>query len=303
LLKETSKIGLRVISFIMSNGVHAPNPYEGAYEVTTKDCETLSQEQLKLKRKAVENTYRIWGYNPFMNEGDCRGFYDVGSDNLVIDALRGAYGFTRESEINRGTMYIEGGYCLYVIQPGDDGFKIFGELVSTMLSTSEKWRNENKLSSLLRRPEDGSYTSRKVITEDKECPLFYTTEVVTRPLEELEIPFSVRTKLECGATPTKYTPVYIGFTCSRSVQFIMRNNLYEKRVIFKFDDRYAETMCHRDICLYHSARDLFSRMHASIVCPFIQKLSDNNRWRWEQHDRRSVILHRAGVRKTRRLGK
>lgn len=286
-----------------ADGTHYRNPYEGAYEVTRKDRDTLTKEQLNLKCKAVDKTYSIWGYNPFMNDGDGKGFYDVGSDLLVIDALRGAYGFTRESEINRGTMYIEGGDCLYLIQPGDDGFKIFGELVSTMLSTSEKCRKENKLSSLLRRPEDGSYTSRKVIAEDKECPLFYTTEVVTRPLEELEIPFSVRTKLECDATPTKYTPVYIGFTCSRSVQLIMRNNLYEKRVIFKFDERYAKTMCHHDICLYHSTRHLFSRMHASVVCPFIQKLSDNNRWRWERHLRRTLILHRASVRKTRRLGR
>lgn len=289
-----------------ADGTHELNPYEGAYEITQKDQETLTESQLKLLRKAVTKTHEIWGYNPFLNQHDGKGFQvhsymnRVSSFTSVTDILRTAYGFTRESETNRKYMYVEGGDCLYVVQPGEDGFKLFGELVDAMLTTAEKWRKENKLSSLLKNPEDGSFTSRKVLEEDNDCPLFYDTRVIVRPIEELEIPYSMRTKLGDPGLPTKYVPVYIGFTCSRSVQLIMMNNVSEKRIIYSFAERYAEL---RSYSLYYSVRNLFEEMHASVVCPFIQKLSDNNRWRWERHLRRTLLLHRAGVRKTRRLGK
>lgn len=195
---------------------------------------------------------------------------------------------------------MEGGDCLYVVQPGEDGFKLFGELVNAMLTTAEKWRKKNKLSSLLKNPEDGSFTSRKVLEENIDCPLFYKTRVDVRPIEELEIPYSVRAKLGRPGLPTKYVPVYIGFTCSRSVQLIMMNNVSEKRIIYRFAERYAEL---KSYSLYHSVRNLFEEMHASIVRPFIQRWSNNNRWRWERHLRRTLLLHRAGVRKTRRLGR
>jgi len=289
-----------------ADGTHNVNPYEGAYEITQKDQETLTESQLKLLEKAVTKTHEIWGYNPFLNEHDGKGFQDIWCQNRrrpisrVSDILRTAYGFTRESETNRRHMYMEGGDCLYVIQPDEDGFKLFGELVNAMQTTAEKWRKENKLSSLLKNPEDGSFSSRKVLEENIDCPLFYDTRVIVRPIEELEIPYSVRTKLGDPGLPIKYVPVYIGFTCSRSVQLIMMNNVSEKRIIYRFAERYAEL---RSYSLYYSVRNLFEEMHASIVRPFIQKLSDNNRWRWERHLRRTLLLHRAGVRKTRRLGR
>lgn len=268
------------------------------------------------RRVAVEVEVR--DKNPFIDEKDGNGFhllYDrvrgQGPVNgAVVEELVASYGFMADITPSISPMthklpvYMissnNDGCCQYVLQPGDNGFKIFGELVNNLLTMTREWRRRHTLSSFIetfRKSYSCCEWARKVTTP---CPMRYISFVVVRPLEKLGLPFSVLTKLRRPGLPTPYIPVCISFSDRTVIQLVMRNNINEKRIIFAYDDRYTQSVC-SDIS--YIMRELVWEEHARVVCPVIRRLSENNRWRWERHLRRSVILHRVGVQNIRKLGK